>query len=83
MKNSNITSTHKFTESGSIYDIIAIDDSQYLLAAWRGVLRTTKDRVIKHYYHGKNVTSLFHITDSIYLVGLKENGLVVWNEETD
>ena len=50
MKNSNITSTHKFTEGDDINDIIAIDDTHYLLAAWEGVLRTTKDQLIKHYH---------------------------------
>jgi hypothetical protein len=50
MKNSNITSTHLFTEGDDIFDIISIDDSHYLLAAWKGVLKTTKERVIKHYH---------------------------------
>ena len=43
MKNSNITSTHKFKEGSDIYDIEAIDDTHYLLAAERGLLKTTKD----------------------------------------
>jgi hypothetical protein len=43
IKNSNITSTHKFKERGSIRDIVAIDDTHYLLAADKGLLKTTKD----------------------------------------
>ena len=41
---SAITSAHKFTEAGyGIYDIIAIDDTHYLLATLEGLLKTTKD----------------------------------------
>ena len=43
MKNSNITSTHLFEEGSHINDIVAIDDTQYLLAALRGLFKTTKD----------------------------------------
>ena len=48
--NSNISSSHEFEEGDSIYDIIAIDDTHYLLADMRGLLKTTKDQLIKHYY---------------------------------
>ena len=66
---SNITSTHEFTEGGySIRDIIAIDDTHYLLAAHKGLFKTTKDQVIYHYHKGKPVMSLCHITDSLLLV---------------
>jgi hypothetical protein len=43
IENSSITSTHEFTEGGSISDIIAIDDTHYLLGGHRGLLKTTKD----------------------------------------
>jgi hypothetical protein len=43
MKNSNIMSTHWFIEGWHIYDIVAIDDTHYLLAAEEGLLKTTKD----------------------------------------
>ena len=43
MKNKNITSTHEFNEGEYIYDIVAIDDTHYLLAAREGLLKTTKD----------------------------------------
>ena len=43
MKNSNITSTHEFKEGGTIRDVVAIDDTHYLLAARYGLLKTTKD----------------------------------------
>jgi hypothetical protein len=47
-----ITSTREFTEAGfyAIYDIIAIDDTHYLLAAREGLLKTTKDQLINHYH---------------------------------
>jgi hypothetical protein len=84
MKTSKITHTHKFTEAGyDIYDIIAIDDSHYLLAAIEGLLKTTKDQLINHYHKGKWVTSLCHVTHSLYLVGFYGNGLILWNEQTD
>ena len=47
---SEITHIHQFTEANDINDIIAIDDTHYLLAAWRGLLKTTKHELIKHYY---------------------------------
>ena len=44
MKNSNITFPHKFEEAGHhIHDIVAIDDTHYLLGADDGLLKTTKD----------------------------------------
>jgi hypothetical protein len=84
IETSSITHTHKFTEPGiNIYDIVAIDDTHYLLAALEGLLKTTKDQLINHYFKGKTVSCLCHITDSIYLVGTEYHGLLVWNEETD
>jgi hypothetical protein len=41
IKTSSITHTHKFTEGWSINDIIAIDETHYLLATLRGLLKTT------------------------------------------
>ena len=43
MKNSNITSSHEFEEGNHIREIVAIDDTQYLIAAQKGLLKTTKD----------------------------------------
>ena len=45
IKNSNITSTHILKEASNfaINDIVAIDDTHYLLAARDGLLKTTKD----------------------------------------
>ena len=78
MKTSTITHTHKFTEGDSIRDIIAIDDTHYLVAAIKGVLKTTKDQLINHYHKGKWVRSLCHVTDSLYLVGFYEDdGLIL------
>ena len=53
IKTSNVTHSHQFTEGDDIFDIIAIDDTHYLLAAYKGLLKTTKDQLIKHYYKGK------------------------------
>ena len=53
IKNSNITSTHIFKEASNcaINDIVAIDDTHYLLATdWGGLLKTTKDKLLKNYY---------------------------------
>ena len=50
IKTYNVTSTHKFIEGDDIYDIIAIDETHYLLAAINGLLKTTKNQLIKNYY---------------------------------
>ena len=83
MKTSTVTHTHKFTEGDSIRDIIAIDETHYLLAAYKGLLKTTKDQLINHYHKGKSVRSLCHVTHSLYLVGFSSDGLILWNELTD
>jgi hypothetical protein len=54
-----------------------------LLATLEGLLKTTNDQLIRHYYKGKIVRSLKHITDSVYLVGFCSYGLILWNEQTD
>ena len=53
-----------------------------MLAAEKGLLKTTKDQLIKHYHKGKDVMSLCHITGSVYLVGF-DHQMIAWNEETD
>ena len=83
MKTSTVTHTHKFTEGDDIRDIIAIDETHYLLAAYKGLLKTTKDQLINHYHKGKSVRSLCHVTDSFYLVGFEYHKLILWNEETE
>jgi hypothetical protein len=54
-----------------------------LVAAYRGLLKTTKDQMINHYHKGKKVKSLCHVTHSLYLVGFSDDGLILWNEQTD
>jgi hypothetical protein len=49
MNTSTVNHTHELTEGDGISDIIAIDDTHYLLAAYRGLLKTTKDQLINHY----------------------------------
>jgi hypothetical protein len=66
-----------------ISDILAINDTHYLQADEMGLLKTTKDKLIMRYHIGKNAESLSHITDSIYLVGFADYGLIVWDEEKD
>ena len=82
IETSSITHNHLFTDGDSICDIIALDDTHYLLATY-GLLKTTKDQLINHYHKGKAVLSLCHITDSIYLVGIYYNQLIAWDEKTD
>jgi hypothetical protein len=83
MKTSTVTDTHRFTDGRHITDIIAIDETNYLVAAKYGLLKTTKDQLINHYHIGKSVMSLCHVTHSLYLVGFLEHGLILWNELTD
>jgi hypothetical protein len=84
INNSNITSSHRFKEAGwEIDDILAIDDTHYFLATSEGLLKTTKDQLIKHYFKGNLVKSICHITKAIYLQGFNSKSLVVWGEKTD
>jgi hypothetical protein len=84
IETSSITHSHYFTEAGlGILDIIAINDTHYLLATFKGLLKTTKDQLINHYHKGKTVFSLCHINDSLYLLGFYYYQLIVWDEETD
>jgi hypothetical protein len=67
-----------------MHDIVAIDDTHYLLAAEEGLLKTTKDQLINRYHKGKWVTSLCHVAHSLYLVGFYGgDGLILWNEQKD
>jgi hypothetical protein len=67
IETSTFTSKHRFTEAGDIYDIIAIDETHYLLAADKGLFKTTKNQVINQYHLSQGwlffVSSLCHITD--------------------
>jgi hypothetical protein len=83
INNSNITSSHQFEEVSLIFDILAIDDTHCFLAAWEGLLKTSKDQLIKHYFNGACVISLSHITEAIYLLGFYSKSLIVWDEKTD
>jgi hypothetical protein len=82
INNSIITSSHRFKDGGGIFDILAIDGTHYLLADFKGLLKTTKDQLIKHYFIGECVNSLCHITEAIYLLGLSDI-LIVWDEKTN
>jgi hypothetical protein len=50
LKTSNLTSTHEFKEGGSIHDVLPLDGSHYLLATFRGLLKTTTDQLVSHYF---------------------------------
>ena len=68
---------------GTIYDMIAIDNSQLLLLiGCSGLLKATKDQAIDRYLEYKSVFSICHIADSLYFVGYLD-GLIVWNAQTD
>jgi hypothetical protein len=66
----------------SIRDIVAINDTNYLLATYRGLFKNTKDSILNHYFKEEQVSTLCHIADSIYLVGFDKRKLIVWNEQT-
>lgn len=64
--------------------MIAIEDShQFLLAGYKGLLKATRDQAIKQYFEGKTALSICHIAESLYLVGFFDDGLIVWNEQTE
>jgi hypothetical protein len=46
-------------------------------------MKTIKGDLINHYHKGKDVKSLCHVTDAIYLLGFGIDGLILWNEKTD
>ena len=71
--------TQVLREGEDINDIVAIDDTQYLLATNEGLMKTTKEKLVKHYYQGKRVRSLCHLSDSLYVVGFNDK-LIVWSE---
>jgi hypothetical protein len=79
----DFTSSRLFEEGDDIYDIAAIDDTQFLLATFKGLLKTTKDQLINHYYSGEMVTCLCRINDSNYLLGFNQDKLRVWNHQTE
>jgi hypothetical protein len=49
---STVTHTHYFVETGggTIRDALAIDEEHFLLAALNGIIKTTKDQLLTHYY---------------------------------
>lgn len=82
---SKITHSHRFADLPYICDIVATaDDTQYLMRACQGILKVTRNQVIKEYYHRISINSLCQVTGSIYLVGLgNPSQLIVWDEQTD
>jgi hypothetical protein len=76
-----ITILSIFPEGDYIYDIVSIDKTHYLLATYKGLLKVSKHQMINHYFKGKSVSSVCHKTDSFYLLGFYNNGLIVWDEE--
>jgi hypothetical protein len=78
----NITQTQRFEEVGAIYDMLAIDATHFLLAGVLGLLKTTKKKLLRHYYPGWWVSSLCPIKHSLYLVGIS-NRLIVWDLHKD
>jgi len=88
IKTSTFTSRYSFWLDLCIYDIIAIDDKNYLLASSCGLLKTTKKKVIKQYYKRLDwVASLCHVTHSLYLVGFRlgnsDKKLILWNQKKE
>ena len=84
IQNLEITHTSQFQEIARIHDILQINDSQQLLLAGaEGLLKATKDQVIKHYFKQEPIITICHIAESVYLVGFEKDGLTVWKEQTD
>jgi hypothetical protein len=54
-----------------------------LLATFAGLLKTTKDKLIRQCFKENEVRSLCHISDSIYLIGVYKIGLIVWDEQNN
>ena len=54
-----------------------------MLATEDGLLKTSKDQLIKDYYNGKTVSCLCHITDSLLLVGFIRDGLIIWDQQKE
>ena len=70
ISSSTITNSCCVIKSDKISEIVAVDDTHFLLATGIGLFKTTKDQMLAHYFKWELITSLFHISDSIYLVGL-------------
>ena len=82
MTDLSISHTHRFEEVGAIYDLLAIDATHFLLAGVLGLLKTTKTKLLRHYYPGWWVSSLCPVKYSLYLVGIS-NRLIVWDLHKD
>ena len=65
--------------------MLAIDDTQYLLASDYGLLKTTKENPLKKYFKWSSVISVCPLPDSqLYLIGLNNpDELIVWSETSD
>ena len=61
--------------------MVAIDDAHYLIATWDGLLKTTKDKLLKNYYKRQSIRSICHVADSLYLLGIVGSNLVLWDEQ--
>jgi hypothetical protein len=72
-----------------INDIVAFDDTHFLLGAREGLFKTTKDHILKRYQNKELISNICHIADSFYLLGLNnfskhdlKEQLFVWDEHT-
>ncbi len=71
IENWSISHTHYFKETGDIVDIISIADNNFMIAAFRGIFKTTRDQVIKHCIKGQGFRTLAQINEKLYLIGHK------------
>ena len=70
IKNYEITHTVRFKEGGeAINDILPIDNTHYMIAGFKGLLKATKDKLVKVYYKDQYVVTLHHLSGSYYLIG--------------
>jgi hypothetical protein len=72
-------SSHRFEQGSHINEVLPIRlGSQYLLGTHKGILHTSRDTLVKHYFEGTKITALCQIKNSLYLVGGRDT-LVVWD----
>jgi hypothetical protein len=83
INDSVITHTQHF--GGLVFnDIQPINGGyHFLLAGDLGLLKTTIDMVLAHYFKDDDITSICHVAGSRYLLGVNNYGLIMWNEHTD
>ena len=83
LKKKDFVSSHRFEQGSHINEVSQIIlGSQYLLGTSKGILHSSRDTLVKHYFEGTKITALCHIRNTLYLVGGRDN-LFVWDLQED